>query len=133
MGVTNPSTHNRLKRLATSLIRLLNEYFVTAPEKPSILAIKETIKGYWDAYNLGQYSKCLTYCTGVEDEEEEEKRLALGMATMGKITLRGIEDVKIENSKATAMVITIVRGKTGRGLFKLVKQQGKWKIRLPPR
>jgi len=93
-------------------------------------AIKNVIHDMWDAYNQGNYAKALTYCTNYGDEDEEIAQMTAMKNFTGNVTVKGIENIKISGSSATAKVTLYIAGQTDIDEVKLVKIDGNWKINM---
>ena len=92
--------------------------------------VKDTINGFFKAYNAENYEKCLTYLPDVPEAAEEATIAGLEMARelTGELTVEKIENVTVDESTATAKVTISAQGQTQTTDLTLTKQDGSWKM-----
>ena len=92
--------------------------------------VKDTINGFFDAYNAENYEKCLTYLPDVPEAAEEATIAGLEMARglSGEITVEKIQKVTVDGSTAMAEVTIAAQGATQTVDMALTKQDGSWKM-----
>ena len=97
--------------------------------------IENTIKGYVTTYNAGDFTGCLTYFTGYEDEEEARTFLSNMRSLSGELELREVKDIAIgppavpgSGPTATATVVFTIAGEEGTDQMQLTQVDGKWKL-----
>lgn len=75
-------------------------------------AIKNAINNMWDAYNQGNYSKALTYCTNYGSEDDAIAQMTFMKNFTGNVSVKSIENINISGSTARASVTEQVAGET---------------------
>lgn len=96
-------------------------------------AYEDTLKGFFSAYNSGNYDKCLTYMLGMSSasagaREIMKSGLSAGHSVTGDIKVAKIENISIGQSSATADVTYTVQGHTLTQLTTLYKEGNSWKV-----
>ena len=92
-------------------------------------AIEGTIRGYFTTFNAGDFTQCLTYFTGYEDEEDARAFLSYIRNLSGEVELHEVKDVSISSpTTATATVIATMLGEEGTDQMQMRKVNGEWKI-----
>jgi hypothetical protein len=99
--------------------------------------IENTIRGYFTTFNGGDFTQCLTYFTGYEDEEDALAFLQFMRGMSGELQLREIKDIALVDQTATATVVFTIAGEPGTDRMQLRKADDRWKIvwteERPPR
>jgi PKD repeat protein len=97
-------------------------------------AIKSVIRDMWDAFNEGDYARCLSYSTNYGDADEQISEMTAIKIFTGNGTVKRIDNINISGSTATASVTLQVAGQTDTEEVELVKTDGGWKIDMgvPP-
>jgi hypothetical protein len=93
-----------------------------------------TVRGFFDAYNLGRYEKCLNFVseTGVgEDTDRAMDLLKRARLSDEHISVESITDLMIAGSSASGIVNQIIRSNVTRQNMSFVKENGSWKISWP--
>ena len=90
--------------------------------------IRDTIEGFYSAYNARQYGQCLTYFTDYGDETEALNQLTAVRQLTGEWTLKSIKNIQISGSTATAQVTATIGGETETDPMELKKVGGQWKL-----
>jgi hypothetical protein len=95
-------------------------------------AIKDTIRGYFDAYNAQDYENWANYMTGLSEQDKVamESQFSMARALTGEVTLQKIENVIVSGSTATATVTLFsnLYNKQGTDEVKLAEENGTWKL-----
>ena len=84
----------------------------TSPWREDPLAIEETIRGFFDAFNGMNYDRCLGYVAMSVDAERGRLigLLRLARYFSGAIDVQRVTNITISDAKASAVVNAIVRG-----------------------
>jgi hypothetical protein len=93
-----------------------------------------TVRGFFDAYNLGHYEKCLNYVseTGVgEDTDKAMDLLKQAKSSDEHVSVEAITDLIIAGSRASGTVNQIIRSNVTRQNLSFVKERGSWRISWP--
>ena len=89
---------------------------------------KDTVRGYFVAYNAEDFARCLTYFTGFGDEQAAQASLSLMREFIGEMTLHEVGYMTISDQTATAEVgFTFWWDRESREMY-LKKVNGDWKI-----
>jgi hypothetical protein len=93
-----------------------------------------TVRGFFDAYNLGHYDKCLNYVseTGVgEDTDRAIDGLKRAKSPDEYVSVEAITDLVIAGSRASGTVNQIIRSNVTMQKMSFVKEKGSWRISWP--
>ena len=91
-------------------------------------AIRDTVVGYFAAYNAGDFAICLTYLTGFGDEQDAKDSLSLIKECIGAITFKEIGSVYVDGETANAHVDYVLWAKRFSLLWQFQKDGGAWRI-----
>jgi hypothetical protein len=92
-------------------------------------AIESTIRGYVTTFNTGDFTQCLTYFTGYDNEEDALVFLSYMRNLSGEMDLKKVHDVSISTpTTATATVIFTMLGEEGTDQMQMKKIGNQWKI-----
>ena len=102
----------------------------TSPWREDPLAIEETIRGFFDAFNGMQYDRCLSHVAMSVDAERDRLigLLRLARYFSGTIDVQRVTNIAIADSQASAIVNAIVRSEATKEEVKLVKVGTGWKL-----
>jgi len=102
----------------------------TSPWREDPLAVEETIRGFFDAFNGMNYDRCLGYVAMSVDAERDRLigLLRLARYFSGAIDVQRVTNITISDAKATAVVNAIVRGEATKEDVELVKVGTGWKV-----
>lgn len=102
----------------------------TSPWREDPLAIEETVRGFFDAFNGMQYDRCLGYVAMSVDAERGRLigLLRLARYFSGAIDVQRVTNITISDAKANAVVNAIVRGEATKEDVDLVKVGTGWKL-----
>jgi hypothetical protein len=93
-----------------------------------------TVRGFFDAYNLGDYDKCLDYVseTGVgKDTGGVVDLLKRAKSSDEHVSVEAITDLMIAGSRASGIVNQIIRSNVMRQNMSFIKEKGSWRISWP--
>lgn len=97
--------------------------------------IEDTIRGYVETFNAGDFTQCLSYFTGYGDEEDALAFLAYIRGLSGPLELREVKDIAIfpvavpgGSPTATVTVIFTITGEESTDQIRLEKIDDHWKI-----
>jgi hypothetical protein len=90
--------------------------------------IKRSIRNFWAAYNHESYAECLENVTEYPGEDGTLYNLAVSRTLTGKIELKNMENITVDEANATANVTTVVLGEEKNSTIQLKKIEDKWKI-----
>jgi hypothetical protein len=96
-------------------------------------AFEDTLKGFFSAYNAGNYDKCLTYMPGMKEASEGTRdamktALQTSHSRDGDIEVIKIENITVGESTGTADMTCKVQGYTITREVTLDKTGGSWWI-----
>ena len=102
----------------------------TSPWREDPLAIEETIRGFFDAFDGMNYDRCLGYVAMSVDAERGRLigLLRLARYFSGAIEVQRVTNITVSDAKATAVVNAIVRGEATKEDVELVKVGTGWKL-----
>jgi hypothetical protein len=102
----------------------------TSPWREDPLAIEETVRGFFDAFNGMQYERCLSHVAMGVDAERDRLigLLRLARYFSGAIEVQRVTNITIVDSQASAIVNAMVRSEATREEVKLVKAGTGWKL-----
>ena len=102
----------------------------TSPWREDPLAIEETIRGFFDAFNGMQYDRCLSNVAMNVDAERDRLigLLRLARYFSGTIDVQRVTNITIADSQASAIVNAIVRSEATKEEVKLIKVGAGWKL-----
>jgi len=102
----------------------------TSPWREDPLAIEETIRGFFDAFNGMNYDRCLGHVAMSVDAERGRLigLLRLARYFSGAIDVQRVTNITISDSQASAMVNAMVRGEATKEEVELVKAGTGWKL-----
>ena len=102
----------------------------TSPWREDPLAIEETIRGFFDAFNGMNYDRCLSYVAMSVDAERDRLigLLRLARYFSGTIEVQRVTNITISDSQATTIVNAMVRGEATKEEVELVKVGTGWKL-----
>ena len=102
----------------------------TSPWREDPLAIEETIRGFFDAFNGMNYDRCLSHVAmGVDaDRDRLTGLLRLARYFSGTIDVQRVTNITISDSQATAVVNAMVRGEATKEEVELLKAGTGWKL-----
>jgi hypothetical protein len=102
----------------------------TSPWREDPLAIEETVRGFFDAFNGMQYDRCLSHVAMSVDVEKERLigLLRLARYFSGTIDVQRVTNITIADSQASVMVNAMVRSEATKEEVKLVKVGTGWKL-----
>jgi len=92
------------------------------------LAIEETIRNYFAAYNAEDFARCLTYFTDIGDEQSAQASLSLMREFIGEMTLQEVGYITVSDQTATARVDFIFWWAKDSQEMQFKKVNGAWKI-----
>ena len=95
-----------------------------------VLAIKDTVRGYFAAFNAEDYATCLTYLTNFSDDETEKSFLSRQRDFWGEAILQKVEVIETTGSSVMAEYQVIIEGSLDTNQLQLQKIDGQWKIIL---
>jgi hypothetical protein len=101
-----------------------------SPWREDPLAIEETIRGFFDAFNGMQYERCLSQVSMSVDAEKDRLigLLRLARYFSGTVEVQRVTNIAINDSNASAVVNAMVRGEATKEEVKLVKVGTGWKV-----
>jgi hypothetical protein len=102
----------------------------TSPWREDPLAIEETIRGFFDAFNGMNYDRCLGHVAMSVDAETGRLigLLRLARYFSGAIDVQRVTNIAISDSQASAMVNAMIRGEATKEEVELVKVGTGWKL-----
>ena len=105
--------------------------------KSDAAAIEDTLSKHFNAWNTRNYEEHLSYIAGISEVSEQDKatimsKMETAREMMGEITFQKIENIVISDSTAKADVTVTVGNTTTTAEIPFVKEDGAWKIVLPP-
>ena len=102
----------------------------TSPWREDPLAIEETVRGFFEAFNGMQYDRCLSLVAMNVDGGRDRLigLLRLARYFSGAIDVQLVTNITVADSQASAVVNAIVRGEATREEVKLVKAGTGWKL-----
>ncbi len=102
----------------------------SSPWREDPLAIEETIRGFFDAFNGMNYDRCLSHVAmGVDaDRDRLTGLLRLARYFSGTIDVQRVTNITISDSQATAIVNAMVRGEATKEEVELLKAGTGWKL-----
>jgi len=102
----------------------------TSPWREDPLAIEETIRGFFNAFNGMNYDRCLSYVAMSVDAERDRLigLLRLARYFSGTIEVQRVTNITISDSQATTIVNAMVRGEATKEEVELVKVGTGWKL-----
>jgi hypothetical protein len=102
----------------------------TSPWREDPLAIEETVRGFFDAFNGMQYDRCLSLVAMNVDVGKDRLTGLLRLARYfsGTIEVQRVTNINIADSQASAIVNAMVRGEATREEITLVKAGTGWKL-----
>lgn len=102
----------------------------TSPWREDPLAIEETVRGFFDAFNGMQYDRCLSQVAVSVDAERDRLigLLRLARYFSGAIDVQRVTNITIADSQACAIVNAIVRSEATKEEVKLIKVGAGWKL-----
>lgn len=102
----------------------------SSPWREDPLAIEETIRGFFDAFNGMNYDRCLSHVAmGVDaDRDRLTGLLRLARYFSGTIDVQRVTNITISDSQATAVVNAMVRGEATKEEVELLKAGTGWKL-----
>jgi hypothetical protein len=102
----------------------------TSPWREDPLAIEETVRGFFDAFNGMNYDRCLGYVAVSVDAERGRLMGLLRLARYfsGTIDVQRVTNITVADSQATAVVNAMVRSEATKEEVKLVKVGTGWKV-----
>jgi len=102
----------------------------TSPWREDPLAIEETIRGFFDAFNGMNYDRCLSHVAMSVDAEKGRLTGLLRLARYfsGVVDVQRVTNITISDSQASAIVNAIVRGEATKEEVKLIKVGVGWKL-----
>ena len=102
----------------------------TSPWREDPLAIEESIRGFFDAFNGMQYDRCLNHVAISVDAERDRLigLLRLARYFSGTIDVQRVTNITIADSQAKAVVNAIVRGEATKEEVSLLKVGSGWKV-----
>ena len=98
--------------------------------------IEDTVNGFMDALNDGDYDKIFDYVAGASEMSEAEKEAAeqgfqfyKTMVGNSEITVKSVDDVEVDGNNATAKVVFSFGGQDSAPTdLSFVKEDGSWKL-----
>ena len=102
----------------------------TSPWREDPLAIEETIRGFFDAFNAMDYDRCLN-CVAMSVDAGRDRLvglLRLARYFSGTIDVQRVTNITVTDCQATAVVNAIVRGEATKEEVELVKAGVGWKL-----
>jgi hypothetical protein len=93
-----------------------------------------TVRGFFDAYNMGRYDECLAYVSEIGSEKDADVVIDLlkrAKAFSEEVSVEAITDLMIAGSRASGAVNQIVRSNTTKQNMSFVKERGSWRISWP--
>lgn len=102
----------------------------SSPWREDPLAIEETIRGFFDAFNGMNYDRCLSHVAmGVDaDRDRLTGLLRLARYFSGTIDVQRVTNITVSDSQATAIVNAMVRGEATKEEVELLKAGTGWKL-----
>lgn len=102
----------------------------TSPWREDPLAIEETVRGFFDAFNGMQYERCLSHVAMSVDAERDRLigLLRLARYFSGTIDVQRVTNIAVADSQASAIVNAIVRSEATKEEVKLIKVGTGWKL-----
>ncbi|MDM7998464.1 MAG: hypothetical protein QUS33_00305 [Dehalococcoidia bacterium] len=102
----------------------------TSPWREDPLAIEETVRGFFEAFNSMQYDRCLSYVAMNMGGERERLvgLLRLARYFSGTVEVQRVANITIADSQASATVNAMVRSEATKEEVKLVKTGTGWKL-----
>jgi len=102
----------------------------TSPWREDPLAIEETIRGFFDAFNGMNYDRCLSHVAMSIDAERDRLigLLRLARYFSGAVEVQRVTNITISDAKASAVVNAMVRGEATKEEVELVKVGTGWKL-----
>jgi len=97
-------------------------------ETGEAVAVEETIRDYFAAYNAEDFARCLTYFTDFGDEQAARASFSLMRDFIGEMTLHGVGDITVSDQTATARVDFIFWWAIDSQEMQLRNENGVWKI-----
>jgi hypothetical protein len=94
------------------------------------LAIEETVRGFFDAFNGMNYDGCLSHVAMNVDVERGRLvgLLRLARYFSGAVEVQRVTNITISDSQASAIVNAMVRGEATKEEVELVKVGTGWKL-----
>ncbi len=124
--------------LAIALLMVIPAMLVGCGAKSDSAAIKDSINGFVNALNDGDYEKCTDYLVGITDANKAAIAAELSgvKAYVQSIEVTKIEEISVDGSSATAKVtlkVTLAAALGGQSMEQTVelplsKVDGKWKF-----
>ena len=102
----------------------------SSPWREDPLAIEETIRGFFDAFNGMNYDRCLSHVAMSIDAERDRLigLLRLARYFSGAVEVQRVTNITISDAKASAVVNAMVRGEATKEEVELVKVGTGWKL-----
>ena len=102
----------------------------TSPWREDPLAIEETIRGFFDAFNGMNYDRCLSHVAMSIDAERDRLigLLRLARYFSGAVEVQRVTNITISDAKASAVVNAMVRSEATKEEVELVKVGTGWKL-----
>lgn len=102
----------------------------TSPWREDPLAIEETVRGFFDAFNGMQYERCLSLVAMNVDGGKDRLigLLRLARYFSGTVEVQRVTNITVADSQASAIVNAIVRGEATKEEVKLLKVGTGWKL-----
>ena len=99
------------------------------PWREDPLAIEETVRGFFDAFNSMDYDRCLRFTVvGAGDKGRLHSLLRLARYFSGTVEVQHLANLTINGAKASAIVSATVRGEPTKEEVKLVREGFAWKL-----
>ena len=94
------------------------------------VAVEDAIGEFFAAYNALNHNICLEYILEVtaEDRDRLAGLLKVTRNLTGTVTVRSVNNIQIEGSKAVAVLSVVIRGEANKKTINLVKQGNFWKL-----
>lgn len=102
----------------------------TSPWREEPLAIEETIRGFFDAFNGMNYDRCLS---SVAMNVDAERGRLIGLLRLaryfsGAVDVQRVTNITVADCQASAVVNAMVRGEATKEEVKLIKVGAGWKL-----
>ena len=98
--------------------------------KSQVPAVEDSINGFADAYNQGDYQTCTDYLVGITDANRDAtaNQLSAFHQLCTSIQVNSIDDIIIDKSRATASVTLTALGKQMTIELSLTKADDTWQF-----